>query len=183
VDTIVDGSGSHLIVSTGWDHKLVLWDLSTAQVLDEVSFREDSGDNSKSTESQVASSSSSRGANTDGDDMIPEKDYNEKDAGNYPFQVVSNTVDAVVVIFKDEPKFHVYRICDRKFHLAGIVPLSANPLDVQFIDPVTIFALLPKDHMLAVYNMNASSLVDISNFIDSTSFEMLQAKAGKLYRL
>ena len=180
VETIPQSDGNHLIVSTGWDHKLLLWDFKSAQIIDEVAFREDKLETVPPLTRENGTKPSSNGESTgEGDDMIPEKDYNEKDAGNYPFKIVSNKVDTIAILFKDDSKVYIYKILDRKLQLAESVSLVACPLDVHFITDTVLLALLPKDHMVAVYNLSSKSFENLSNYVLSEALSFLQSQAGE----
>lgn len=106
-----------LLLSSGWDHRLCLWDAEHCELLDTIEL------------SSAASSSSSQGGGEqrDGakeeeeeDEAAADKVYDETKAGHFPLRVVTSTSSSIssgggfggvfAVLFWHKPEIHIRRV-------------------------------------------------------------------------
>lgn len=173
-----------LLVSTGWDHRLFLWSLSSADILDEIAFK-DVPPPSSSTGPSAAANKRSREEGgeqkeaAEGEEGEQDKEYNEQEAGNYPFKLASNHKSTFAVIFKDDVHLKVYQSKDAKIQLLHDIVLSHPPLDVAFVNEHTVSVLLPKPDILQYYNIHSSTSDNTTAaHLASSQHNALQALVG-----
>lgn len=108
----VELAGRTVVLSTSWDHKLILWDASNGECLQTVSFlpiqeaekavatdaveagdvevNAEVGADVEAGEGDAADGNGGEEADGDGEEDLEGKVYDELSAGNFPFKVVCN---------------------------------------------------------------------------------------------
>ena len=183
-----DVTGQDYIVSTGWDHRLFLWNMNNAEVLDEFAFKDVPPPSSSNGPAAAAvakrgreEGDDSKAENVGGEEEIDEqeKEYNEQEAGNYPFKIASNQKSLFAVIFKDDAAMKVFEAKENKITLLQEITLPAAPLDVEFINSNTLSVLLPKPDILQFYSIDNGVASQVTSSHLTTAYQTeLQAVVG-----
>jgi len=181
----VELNGKVLALTTGWDHKLNLWDAHSGNLLQSLSFlsQADKVESSASVEQkegeteevegEVATEEAVEGGDNDGEEDLEGKVYDEISAGNYPMKVVSNqsmhngTEALVSVLFKGLSTLKFFQVSAQASSVSMVevatVTLRAVPVDVLFVAQDQLAVLLPKPYGLQVHRIEVSgSVVDIT---------------------
>jgi len=181
--------GKVLALSTGWDHKLNLWDAHTGALVQSLSFLTEAEKTEATTEQKEAEAE--EGVEVDAaeaaeagegepvaetaegeEEDLEGKVYDEISAGNYPMKVVVNQglhrerEVLVNVLFKGLAVMKVLRVAvsNGTFLLSEVatVSLSAVPVDVQFVSANDVSVLLPRPHGLQVHRVTGAAVVDVT---------------------
>lgn len=196
----VELNGRVLALSTGWDHKLNLWDAHSGALVQSLSFLPESEKAETSVEAKEEEAEEGAEADAAGAEAEPvetaegeEEDlegkvYDEISAGNYPMKVVSNQAlhsgaEALVsVLFKGLAVMKVLRVAvsGSSFVLSEVasVALAAVPVDVLFVSANELSVLLPRPHGLLVHRVEGSTVVDVTG--SAASLAKLTATAESL---
>eukprot|EP01032_Pedospumella_encystans_P007973 gene7973-9507_t len=183
----VELNGKVLALTTGWDHKLNLWDAHSGNLLQPISFltETDKAESSASVEQKEGETEEAEGdvvaeatepvegGDNDGEEDLEGKVYDEISAGNYPMKVVSNQTlhngsEALVsVLFKGLATLKVFRVSAQANTVSMVevatVTLRAVPVDVSFVAQDQLAVLLPKPYGLQVHRVEASgSVVEVT---------------------
>jgi WD40 repeat protein len=185
--TFVELAGRVMVLSTGWDHTLLLWDATTGQCLQSVSFLAPEQGSSSSASAPAAASTEEVPAeaageadadgavNEDGEEDLEGKVYDELSAGNYPFKVACSPVAdgtraLVAVLFKGKALMKVFELraaADGTAVLSEVSSValpSAPPVDVVFLSQSEVSVVLPKPQGMQVYSVGGKGDVrDVSH--------------------
>jgi hypothetical protein len=199
VSTFTTADGKALMVTAGWDHQIILWDMLTGKSLDKISLKKDAGvaeatssstekvetveEDADEEEEEAVPVEGTNGAEEENDDPDT-KQYNEQDAGHYPFKLLVLSPTLLAVIFKDEKKVQIYHIQhNTQLLFQEEIALPATPLDLAMYSSDRLVILLPTPHLFAFYHVQQQTLQEITSEIVSTahrsSIENIIAFAGK----
>lgn len=190
--TFAEVNNTVLLLTTGWDNKLNLWDIR-GNLLQSISFLSTDASSSAAVEhksadmdaegaegdvnadAEAAEEAAEGGADADGDgeEDLEGKVYDEVSAGNYPTKVVcsaqlANHTATVAVIFKGITALRLYTLHQDskvgKFQLVehSNVVLTAVPVDLLFSKDNELNVVVPKPHGLQVFQVGPSA-VDVSS--------------------
>lgn len=191
------GEHGEYVVSTGWDHKVILWSTNTYSLLDEHLFKAPSNVEPAALVEPVsdAPSSSSAAATTAGEtEEVEERDYNEASAGNYPFKVASKLSNNgsndgnVAVLFKNEKKiaFLVAKGLSAgdddsaSLQLHSVITTPAQPIDVAFLNSTQVAVVFPHPIYLRVYQISEEVTDVTDSVLSATVLESLGSHLGKI---
>jgi ribosome-associated translation inhibitor RaiA len=172
------------LISTGWDHRLLLWNITTLSIEHEYLLNNQSTTTVDTTtltaivaEPSTTTIAATTTEETEEDGEV-EKDYNEAQAGNYPFKLVSNKQSIsrlwIAMIYKGEKRVSLFTIITatvregteaveveskQLIHIQDI-PLVEQPLDIVYLNPTTLAILLPYPHYLQIFSLPSTSVVD-----------------------
>lgn len=189
--SFVELKGRILALTTGWDHKLNLWDAHTGTLVQSLSFLSEAEkakaeSSEQKAEEEVedaeepvvteAAADTTEAAEGEEEDLEG-KVYDEISAGNYPMKVVSNqslhngSEALVSVLFKGLAVLKVLRVTvtGETFALTEIasVALNAVPVDVLFVSANEVSVLLPRPFGLQVHRVEGDNVVDVSSSVAS----------------
>ena len=136
-----------LLVSTGWDHRICLWDTTECELLDTVTI-------------SSSISSVSKDNDNEKDDGGGEKIYDETKAGHFPLRVVTGFEGYAAVLVWNKPEINIYRVSCKAKEVAKflrendgsvsctVISLPAVPMDCFFVKNGTIVVLLPAPYFI-----------------------------------
>ena len=143
-----------MLLSTGWDHKILLWDMCTGSILRECNLM-----CSNSEGSSNSSNSSSSGGDVDDEG---EKSYDETAAGNFPIRIVTHNPSSIAgaqsrlpliaILLKDTAYVKVMNI-DMKVEEAMTVQLATPPSDLIFSTDGSLILLMPAPIYLKIIDI------------------------------
>ena len=200
--SFIELNGKVLMLTTGWDHKLILWETNTGTPLQTISFLTTEETNSSTAvveEKSAESKEEQEGGEEeevveegvldtteggDGEEDLEGKVYDEISAGNYPYKVISTPITTkealVAVVFKGKALVKMFSLhtTDVGFELTELVgatvSLPALPVDVCFTASNEVAALLPKPYGMQVHRITTTTTT--ASAVDITSEKTCVAK-------
>lgn len=179
------------VVSCSWDNTLALWEvgsgalLSRVNLLPEDALKPSLKDTSAADLQASALTDDNAGdcgdddvdnanvnTNVEGeDDELPEKQYDEKSAGNYPLQVACRN-HFVAVIFRNVCEVRLYKISSsgssHDLQLVTTYTLTSLPTHVFFPSADTLAVICAKPQYMHSFQLESSQTL-VSTFVDSLS--------------
>lgn len=177
--------GVTYLISSGWDNRLILWDLATYNILDELSFREESKPvtteiSEEDQEGEEVEAEVKEGEEEEGEDFEADKTYDENAAGNYPFKVITHpTGNYVLVLFKDECFAKLFKVESSKIISCQVISLAKAPLDASFQSESSFVILTSPNETLKYYQINQDQAEDLTNtIVEQDALQSINELAG-----
>lgn len=164
-----------LLVSTGWDHKIIMWDFVSGELLAEL----DMSPKSEIVDDSATVAHSPVDAEEEADDEVVDEDedadgeygpkqYDDVLAGHYPLKIISlnsplqtDVVGRVAIIFKGLSECRLYSVQQHarghSIVLEDTLQFSENPVDIETLKSDELVVLLPKPYHVAVVSLDGQS--------------------------
>eukprot|EP01040_Poterioochromonas_malhamensis_P004186 gene4186-4481_t len=175
----------HYLLSTGWDHRVNVWDLQSQQLLESLTLSSVSSMKTNATASEEVEAmqeevEEQQGEGEDNENNDEEEDgkkYQDTEYGHYPLKIVISPLNGdVAIIYKDSSKIDIFTFqppttdAQSSSYLTNIksIALPALPVDISFLPSSNnLVVLLPKPFTMAVIAGRTADEVTLATFSES----------------
>lgn len=162
----VIGETTSLLISTSWDHQIILWNYEEGLKVGQFIHQKESSLHEVPTADAADIEEEGEG--------IEEKNYDEHNAGNYPIKAVAPTGGSsyLAVIYKKKQHVNLFSVhkvpvvdtfnnleasvsaLPYEIRLVATIALPEEPTDIIFLDTNELVVLLPEPHVLKAYTIS-----------------------------
>lgn len=152
------------LISTGWDHKIILWNAKDGSILDQIGKEEVEEEKVSNIDEKIMSIDDNNEAITeieekDNEDIIElDKVYDESKAGHYPFKVTSSLDGKLAaIIFFGLPLVRLFQINNNSSTLSfgNEIDINLNGIPVDIIFNGNHLAVyLPKPDYIQIFTLS-----------------------------
>lgn len=180
----------HYLLSTGWDHRVNVWDLQSQQLLESLTLSSVSSMKTNAItseevepmqeeerEEQQQGEGEGEGDNENNDEEVDDKKYQDTEYGHYPLKIVISPLNGdIAIIYKDSSKIDIFTFqppttdAQSSSYLNNIksIALPAFPVDISFLPSSNhLVVLLPKPFTMAVIAGRTADEVTLATFSES----------------
>jgi hypothetical protein len=155
-----------MLVSVGWDHRLILWDLLSGASIAHRQLFDEKSVIDISLGLTATSAPVEEEVGVDNEEDGEEKTYDETAAGNFPIRVVSSVLglaSIIAVIFKGLSLAKIFKATAEGIEEWQSIPLSELPCDIILSQTGLLLIVLPSPHYLQALQLTETGYLVLSN--------------------